>query len=63
MAKAYLDLEHAQEVRRLLAQNAAAFAACPTGVQQWSFEAQDCFDGRGGLAKNEGNMAEVSCTW
>eukprot|EP00971_Amphidinium_carterae_P017465 344399-Amphidinium_carterae.1 len=63
MARAHVDLEHAREVRRLLSENLAAFAECPTGVQQWAFEAQDCFDGRSNMAKQEGNLAEVSCTW
>eukprot|EP00971_Amphidinium_carterae_P137089 2716655-Amphidinium_carterae.1 len=63
MVKAHLDLEHAAAVRTLLAASLADFGACPTGVQQWVYEAQDCFDGRAGLARAEGNMAEASCTW
>eukprot|EP00971_Amphidinium_carterae_P242100 4806949-Amphidinium_carterae.1 len=63
MGRENLTLEHAAAVRQLLAENLDAFAACPTGVQQWSYEAPDCFDGRAGQAKSEGNMAEPSCTW
>eukprot|EP00971_Amphidinium_carterae_P035928 706458-Amphidinium_carterae.1 len=63
MGRENLTLEHAAAVRQLLADNLDAFAACPTGVQQWSYEAPDCFEGRAGQAKSEGHMAEVSCTW
>eukprot|EP00971_Amphidinium_carterae_P073590 1455256-Amphidinium_carterae.1 len=64
MVRAHLDLEHAAAVRTLLAENLAAFNCCvPTGVQQWNYEAQDCFDGRAGMARTEGNMAEASCSW
>eukprot|EP00971_Amphidinium_carterae_P180429 3578500-Amphidinium_carterae.1 len=63
MGRENLTLEHAAGVRQLLAENLDAFAACQTGVQQWAFETPDCFDGRAGQAKSEGNMAEPSCTW
>eukprot|EP00971_Amphidinium_carterae_P032245 635276-Amphidinium_carterae.1 len=63
MGRENLTLEHAAAVRQLLAENLDAFAACPTGVQQWSYEAQDCFDGRAGQAKSEGTMADIGCTW
>eukprot|EP00971_Amphidinium_carterae_P115477 2287026-Amphidinium_carterae.1 len=58
MDRENLTLEHADAVRQLLVHNLEAFAACPTGVQQWSFEAQDCFEGRASQARTEGNMGE-----
>eukprot|EP00971_Amphidinium_carterae_P215049 4268035-Amphidinium_carterae.1 len=63
MGRENLTLEHAAAVRQLLADSLAAIAESTTGAQQWSYEAQDCFDGREGHAKTEGNMAEASCTW
>eukprot|EP00971_Amphidinium_carterae_P189200 3755861-Amphidinium_carterae.1 len=38
MGRENLTLEHADAVRQLLVQNLEAFAACPTGVQQWSYD-------------------------
>eukprot|EP00971_Amphidinium_carterae_P169547 3358787-Amphidinium_carterae.1 len=63
VAKAKIDLAHAQAVRQILAANLAAFVACPTGVEQWVYEPQDCFDGQETTAKTEGNMAEAAVTW
>eukprot|EP00971_Amphidinium_carterae_P063990 1266849-Amphidinium_carterae.1 len=63
MGNPKLTTAYALEVRKILLAGLNDFEAIPDGEPQFNFEAQDCFQGRQKIARQEGHLADGSAMW